>query len=63
MSQTTTDSTYQSSLAADLAAIPLLSSAAVRDILACKWDVFYALARYAARVEAELQERLREGKE
>ena len=61
MPQTTTDDTYQSSLAADLAAIPSLSSAAVRDILACPWDVFYALTRHAARIEAALQERLKEG--
>ena len=63
MSQTTNNNTHQSSLAADLAAIPSLSSAAVRDILACPWDVFYALLRHAARVEAELRERLREGEE
>ena len=63
MPQTTTDDTYQSSLAADLAAIPLLSSAAVRDILACPWDVFYALMRHTARIEAALQEWLRHSEE
>ena len=58
MPQTPMNDTHQSSLAADLAAIPLLSSAAVRDILACPWDVFYALTRYVNQVEIAFQERL-----
>ena len=62
MPQTPTNDAYQLSLAADLAAIPLLSSAAVRDILACPWDVFHALMRHAQRVEDALRERLHKEK-
>lgn len=50
--------TLENQLATDLAAIPDLSPAALRDIMACPWDVFRALTRHAQRVEAAMQERL-----
>ena len=52
------DDTLETRLAMDLAAIPDLSHAAVRDILTCPWDVFRALSRHAQRIEAALQTRL-----
>ena len=48
------DNTLENQLAMDLAAISDLSSAAVRDILICPWDVFRALTRYVQRIEAAL---------
>lgn len=52
------DDTLENQLALDLAAIPQLSPAALRDIMACPWYVFRALSRHAQRVEGALQERL-----
>ena len=52
------ENTLESHLAMDLAAIPDLSHAAIRDILTCPWDVFRALTRHAQRIEAALQTRL-----
>ena len=47
--------TLESQLAMDLAAIPDLSPAAIRDILTCPWDVFRALSRHAQRIEAAMR--------
>ena len=52
------DDTLSNQLARDLAAIPQLSTAALRDIMACRWDVFRALTRYAQRIEVALEDRL-----